>query len=224
MTRIKICDVRTPEIAAACASFHVDMIGLHCIWHRPTPDRLATFRAIRDAVECKCKLVLVTRQSEVSTVADMVSCFPWDYVQLNADWTPESILRLKACLLGRETRPGIIGVVEVSTLGLSRLEGIVRVADLVLLDSSIRGGSGTMASTADMESAVSIARSKPFLIAGGLRARNVSWWIGKYRPWGVDVQSGVEQPGGGRQKDLALLREFVAAVRVPAGDTEEPAH
>jgi len=213
MTVIKICDVRTPEVASSCAALGVDMIGLHCIWHPPTVEQLAVFREIRDVTRPKCKCVLVTRQQDIPTIIDMTAGGEWSYIQLHANWSPEAILRLRAELRERGMEPGLIGVVEVSRSGVSRLQAVAGVVDLLLLDSSIRGGSERTAAAVDMERAVSLVGSEPFLIAGGLRAENVRWWIERFRPWGVDVQSGVEQPGGGRQKDLELLREFVATVR-----------
>lgn len=220
MTVIKVCDVRTREIGSYCAALTVDMVGLHCVWQPPTPEKLTVFRAIREATWPQCKCVLVTRQTDIETVADMMVGIEWDYIQLHADWDPEGIFLLRTELRKRGMQPGLIGVVEASTSGVSRLKGVAEVTDLILLDSSIRGGSGTTAATANIERAVSLLGSKAFLIAGGLRAENVRWWIAQYHPWGVDVQSGVEKPGGSRQKDPELIREFVMTVRYQRDDVE----
>jgi phosphoribosylanthranilate isomerase len=49
------------------------------------------------------------------------------------------------------------------------------------------------------------------LVAGGLRPDNVDAALAALTPYGVDVSSGVEFPGGG--KDPRLVRAFVEAVR-----------
>jgi len=54
-------------------------------------------------------------------------------------------------------------------------------------------------------------RRGQFVIAGGLNPENVGDAIRTFRPWGVDVVSGVEREP--RRKDPEKLKSFVAAVR-----------
>jgi len=54
-------------------------------------------------------------------------------------------------------------------------------------------------------------RRGQFVIAGGLNPENVGDAIRTFRPWGVDVVSGVEREPG--RKDPEKLKSFVAAVR-----------
>jgi phosphoribosylanthranilate isomerase len=49
------------------------------------------------------------------------------------------------------------------------------------------------------------------ILAGGLTSGNVADAIAKFRPWGVDVVSGVESEPG--RKDPQKVKEFIAAVR-----------
>jgi len=80
--------------------------------------------------------------------------------------------------------------------------------DTWLLDSG--AGSGQ---TFDWQSARTQLgeRQGQFVIAGGLTPENVSDAIPTFRPWGVDVVTGVEREPG--QKDPEKLKAFVAAVR-----------
>jgi phosphoribosylanthranilate isomerase len=69
-------------------------------------------------------------------------------------------------------------------------------------------GSGA---TADWAQACELAGRTGLVLAGGLRPANVAAAIGRVRPYGVDVSSGVEsQPG---VKSPALVLEFVKAAR-----------
>jgi len=66
-----------------------------------------------------------------------------------------------------------------------------------------RGGTGR---AADWAFAASIARERPIVLAGGLTADNVAEAVGRVRPFGIDVSSGVESaPGVKDQGRLAAL-------------------
>jgi phosphoribosylanthranilate isomerase len=54
-------------------------------------------------------------------------------------------------------------------------------------------------------------RQGQFVIAGGLRPENVGDAMLAFKPWGVDVVTGVESEPG--RKDRGKLKAFVAAVR-----------
>lgn len=80
--------------------------------------------------------------------------------------------------------------------------------DAWLLDSG--AGSGK---TFDWESARGELgdRRARFIIAGGLNPENAGHAVKMFRPWGVDVVSGIEREP--RRKDPEKMRAFVAAVR-----------
>mgnify|MGYP005849129311 FL=1 len=55
------------------------------------------------------------------------------------------------------------------------------------------------------------ARTYRLLLSGGLTPETVAEAIGRVRPWGVDVSSGVEEAPG--RKDPDRVRRFIAAAR-----------
>jgi phosphoribosylanthranilate isomerase len=86
--------------------------------------------------------------------------------------------------------------------------GVPGVVDAWLFDSG--AGSGQ---TFDWQAARAKLgeRQGQFVVAGGLNPENVGDAIRTFRPWGVDVVSGVEREPG--RKDPEKLKAFVAAVR-----------
>jgi phosphoribosylanthranilate isomerase len=93
--------------------------------------------------------------------------------------------------------------------------GVSEFFDAVLLDAGSatqRGGTGVPFDWNAMVSTVSrIKETIPVIIAGGLSPENVGDAVRLFRPWGVDVVSGVESQTG--KKDEAKLRAFIQAVR-----------
>jgi len=71
-----------------------------------------------------------------------------------------------------------------------------------------RSGQGE---TVDWSAAARLAANGDMILAGGLGVDNVAQAIATVRPWGVDVSSGVESASG--QKDSALIKQFISAVR-----------
>ena len=213
MTTIKICDIRSADVAAECVRLRVDYLGLHCIWGRPDKERVAKFRAIADVAGHTCGLVLVTRQTDVPTVMDMAGIVRWGFLQLHAAWEPRAVVDLRRQLDSRGLSASIIGVVEVGDGAITRIQQMEEVVDILLFDTSLRGGTGVRPDADALRMAIDLVKSKPWILAGGLSPANVDCAIRTYRPWGVDVQSGVERDNGTREKDPVLIRKFVESVR-----------
>jgi phosphoribosylanthranilate isomerase len=83
-------------------------------------------------------------------------------------------------------------------------------ADIVLVDSP-DPGSGRVFDWVQVEGALDGVR---VLLAGGLTPENVADAIGRVRPWGVDVSTGVETAPGSGRKDPRKLRRFIEAARL----------
>ena len=79
-------------------------------------------------------------------------------------------------------------------------------ADFLLLDRSV-GGSGK---TFDWRLIQDIEMKKPFFLAGGVTAENVTEAIKRLKPYAVDVSSGVETNG---YKDRTKICEVIRRVR-----------
>lgn len=75
-------------------------------------------------------------------------------------------------------------------------------------DPELPGGTGRVG---DWDLAAEAARRNRVILAGGLTPGNVARAVGKVRPFGVDVSSGVEKAPG--VKDPTLLRDFANAAK-----------
>jgi phosphoribosylanthranilate isomerase len=80
-------------------------------------------------------------------------------------------------------------------------------ADVVMVDSASPGSGKVF----DWDMVGDVPHGVRLLLAGGLNADNVAEAIGRVRPWGVDVATGVEASPG--RKDPRKLRAFIAAAR-----------
>jgi phosphoribosylanthranilate isomerase len=89
-------------------------------------------------------------------------------------------------------------------------------ADLLLVDSLVPGQAGGSGQAFDWRQAQMLGRqlARPFILAGGLTAENVSEAIGLLRPGGVDVSGGVETGGA---KDPEKIRRFIACAKAAGG-------
>jgi phosphoribosylanthranilate isomerase len=99
---------------------------------------------------------------------------------------------------------------------LRRAEQAAAWADALHLDTRTGARLGGTGVTHDWSLSARIAAATPIpvILAGGLTADNVAEAVGHVRPFGVDVNSGVEDARG--VKDPAKMRAFVAAARAAA--------
>jgi phosphoribosylanthranilate isomerase len=80
-----------------------------------------------------------------------------------------------------------------------------------LLDAHVEGEHGGTGRRFAWEVAEGLPEWMPVIVAGGLDAANVTLALERFRPFGVDVSSGVEEwPGN---KDRHRMNAFVYAVR-----------
>lgn len=110
-----------------------------------------------------------------------------------------------------------IGADEASAVAVrEQLQALVDsgVKERVLIDAKSGGASGGLGMSYDWARAEAVLGEFPelrFIIAGGLRPENVAEAITTFRPYGVDVASGVEQMPG--KKDFGKLAAFIENAR-----------
>ena len=200
MVRVKICGLRDAAGTIAAVNAGADLLGFHFC---PSPRRVSPEEAkeIVDGLAVRPKIVGVfidQEQDEVRQIAEFVGL---DLVQLHGSESP-----------GFAAGRPVIKVLKVKD---GEIPGAEDWPDPVMLDSwspDQRGGTGR---TWDWELARPLLSRRRVFIAGGLEPGNVGVVVSEFKPYGVDVSSGVEASIG--IKDPDKIREFVRAVRIAEG-------
>jgi|SRR5215510_8424788 len=200
MVRIKICGICSAVDAEAAVDAGADLIGFHfCSSQRRIEPEEA--RTIVESLNRRPAIVGVfidQAPDEVRQVAEHVGL---DMLQLHGSEAP-----------GFEAGRPVMKVLKV------RGEDVPEAGawpDPLMLDSwspDQRGGTGR---TWAWELARDLIRARRVFVAGGLEPGNVGTVVSRFRPYGVDVSSGVESTV--RVKDHDKIRAFVRAAR--AADT-----
>jgi phosphoribosylanthranilate isomerase len=201
--RVKICGITRLEDARAAALLGADAVGF--IFWKPS----SRYRSPEDVRAILTKLpsfvasVGVFVDAPLDEIKDAVARSGVDTIQLHGDEPPDLCAALGS--------PRIIKAFRVD--GEASLEAPDAYdVSAILLDGPLAGARGG-GRTFDW----SILRGRtfraPLLIAGGLTPENVGDAVRSIRPYGVDVSSGVEAPGG--LKDAAKMERFIAAAKEP---------
>lgn len=208
--KVKICDVRDPEIARFCLKNGVDFIGLHQIYSPISDDKISLFKTIK-AASVDMPIVLVTKIDDIEYLTYIIDSISFDYVQLHFDTDVSFIKALKQHVRKTCNRDvGIIAVFQADSCDFSRVQQVGGVADYLLFDSHYKGGTGVPISDESFASIVENCSHFNYFIAGGLNPDNVQSVISKSHPFALDVQTGVESER--KIKDPQKIKSFVDAV------------
>lgn len=209
MTIIKICGLKTIEGSLASCEAGADMLGFN--FYKPSV-RYITPSICRPIVERSkekyphilCVGIFVNHK--VEEIKSIMQDCHLDLAQLSGN-EPMNIVRELGGSAFKAIRPTSLEEAQRLIEQLPERE----TAPAFLIDSyqpSAYGGTGKVGNS---ELAALISRKHPIFLAGGLNLGNISDTVEGIQPWGVDVASGVEHVRG--QKDLALVRAFIQAVR-----------
>jgi phosphoribosylanthranilate isomerase len=197
VVRVKICGVCDTAGAAAAVEAGADLIGFHfCSSSRRV--RPEDARVIVDGLDVRPTLVGVFIDQDPDEVWDIADFVGLDLVQLHGNEAP-----------GYDPGVPVMKVLKVRDGQVPSADGW---PDPVMLDSwsaDQRGGTGR---TWEWERARPLLAARRVFIAGGLEPGNVGKVVSDFKPYGVDVSSGVESAV--RVKDAEKVRAFIRAVRL----------
>lgn len=209
MTVIKICGLKTLQDSLATCEAGADMLGFNFYQESVRYIALHLCRLIVERVKSNYPQVLcvgIFVNHEATDISSIMRECHLDLAQLSGNETIDTLKELGTSAF-KAIRP------RSPDDARELIERLPTRASppAFLLDSYQPGAYGGTGKVGDFELAASISREHPILLAGGLDPVNVSSMVERIQPWGVDVASGVERVRG--QKDMALVRSFIQAVR-----------
>jgi phosphoribosylanthranilate isomerase len=195
---VKICGITRAEDARAAVQAGASAVGF-IFW--PGSQRCIDPYRARDIVRTLPPLVTavgVFVDQPLEYVSGVASLVHLGAVQLHGHEPPADAARL--------ARPVVKGIT---------LEDPVDAwpeSVLLLLDAHDRVQHGGTGRVIDWDRAASLAARRRVILAGGLTPNNVAAAIGRVRPYGIDVSSGVEEsPGIKHHGRIRALFEVVHA-------------
>lgn len=216
----KICGIPSIEVAKHVLFTHPDAIGIYC-WTNPEKglnftDKETARQIAQLATGSSVDSFYLMYEDEPITAQkayEDCSFIGNTHIQVVGDMSVEEMINLKRMLpkLQVVKRVGVVGLESIEE---ARLYDACEGVDQILLDSGAgavaRGGTGK---THDWSISRQIVEAcqKPVWLAGGMRISNVEDAMSSVRPYGIDVETGMQLPDG--TKDYAIIERFVATVR-----------
>lgn len=202
---VKVCGLRRPEDVLLCQELGVDWTGF--IFYPPsprdvTPDHVATLPRGRAA---RVGVFVLQSADEVREIMDRADL---DLAQLHGGQGqrfcehvgPERVIKV----FWPQRCPDLADLERDMAAFASSCRA-------VLLDAGTAvGGHGV---SLDFPALARLSFPKPWLLAGGLGPENIQQALRECRPWGVDLNSGVEEAPG--RKSPVLLRTVMERIKGP---------
>lgn len=211
---VKICGLTGAPALAAALDAGVDLIGLVFFPKSPRNLTLEAARHLAVLTGVRAAKVALTVDADDEQLQAIVAEVGPDMLQLHGAETPERVAEVRA-------RFGLPVMKAIGVSGPDDLAGVpayAAVADRLLFDAKppagadLPGGNGL---AFDWDLLAELRLEAPFMLSGGLDARNVVEAAARTGAGAVDVSSGVESGPG--QKDPARIVAFVRTIRSAAG-------
>jgi phosphoribosylanthranilate isomerase len=198
MTKIKLCGLTRPcdiEWANALMPDYIGFVFARKSRRCVSPE---TAKALREGLDAGIRAVGVFVNEAPEVVAALLNDGIVDVAQLHGGENADYIRTLRKLT----DRPLIQAFRVNRAADLDR--AVNSAADHILLDNGA-GGTGTA-----FDWSVLAGFERPYFLAGGLGPENVAQAVTAFRPFAVDVSSGIETDG---VKDSMKMTAFVNAVR-----------
>ena len=197
MTHIKICGLTREEDVALAIGLGAQMLGFIHVPGTPRFVDVPHLKRLLAEVGGRAQTVIVVQDASPETLDALEDALPFDQFQFHGDEPPEILEKRRGykVIHMRNERPDPDLLAAYGTP--------------FLLDTRVGGRKGGTGKTFDWTILPEIEGE--FLVAGGLNPDNVAELVSRYRPWGIDVSSGVESAPG--IKDPHKLKRFIEQTR-----------
>ena len=197
MIQVKICGICDAVAAQAAVEAGADLLGFHFCSsdRRITPEEA---KAIVESLTVRQSIVGVFIDQDAGEVREIAEFVGLDLLQLHGSEAP-----------GFDAGRPVMKVLKIRE---DQVPDADAWPDPIMLDSwsvDQRGGTGR---AWNWDLARDLLSTRKVFIAGGLEPGNVGKVVSRFKPYGVDVSSGVESSA--RVKDPDKVRAFVHAVRL----------
>ncbi|MGA2655648.1 MAG: phosphoribosylanthranilate isomerase [Gammaproteobacteria bacterium] len=192
-TAVKICGIKTPEMARFCADNGAAFVGI--VLHPASPRYVDLNTAVSIATAAQQAGIIpvpVFVDADENEILNFCTIAGVNHVQLHGDKARQALPKLPAHI------HKIYAVANRADCEIS--------SDDYLLFDSHNPGAGEVIDWANINPPENIR----FFLAGGLNAQNVKQAINITQPFAVDVSSGVESSLGEKSKDMIV--EFINEV------------
>jgi len=206
--RVKICGLRTPVDVTAVARAGVAYAGFVFFAKSPRNVTLPEARLAALAAPPGLAKVALTVDADDATLDAIVEAVPLDMLQLHGHESPDRVAQVRA----RYRLPVMKAIGLADESDLPAIFAFSTVADQILIDAKpprgadLPGGNGL---AFDWRLLAGRRWLRPWMLAGGLTAKNVAEAVRLTGARQVDVSSGVESAPG--VKDAARIAAFVVA-------------
>ena len=207
--RIKVCGITSVYDARMVCSFPIHAIGLNLV---KRSKRRISYRTAKEILDKLCPMVepiLIFENEKISEVIYACELLRINTIQLHGVEPVSYCSDLKRY----NKRLKIIKAFPTKEASITQLNAYRRFCDCFLLDSYDRnnqmGGTGKTSDWTIAQEIVSKSRS-PVVLAGGLTPDNVNNALKRVKPFGIDLNSGVESKIGKKDKSMMekLLEEL----------------
>jgi len=196
MVQVKICGICSGVDAQEAVDAGADLLGFHfCSSPRRIEPELA--RSIVAMLDRRPTIVGVFIDQPAAEVRQIAEHVGLDLLQLHGSEAP-----------GFDAGRPLMKVLKVRGDDVPDASAW---PDPLMLDSWSRDQRGGTGRTWAWDLARDLIKRRNVFVAGGLEPGNVGTVVSRYRPYGVDVSSGVESAV--RVKDHDKVRAFIQAVR-----------
>ncbi|TLY73099.1 MAG: phosphoribosylanthranilate isomerase [Gammaproteobacteria bacterium] len=216
---VKICGLSTPEALDVALDAGADLVGF--VFFPPSPRHLAfeTARALGERVRGRAQKVALSVDADDAFLAASIEALTPDLLQLHGKEPPARV----AAVNQRFGLPVMKAIAVEERADLAVIAQYAAVADRLLFDARPPRAAtrpGGLGRSFDWRLLENLDPGLPFMLSGGLDARNIAEALRITRADAVDVSSGVERASG--VKDLDKIRAFIAAAREAARGLAAP--